>query len=451
MDKMKLPTKSALLAPMLLDALLTLSQQVQQHQHNRAVAAQQLQDPQTAPPREDCKEEVTAACSPTPTPTDSKDASAILPFTVAHVLTSPIGAIEEAAKAPPPSTLDPHNNSLLSDVPEASFRLTSPLASVTTHGAAGNSSERDRDQRSTSCDNGSAANVTFTPSLGHMMANASSSTAAASQPRALFDPTSTTSAPPTPSPSSVSTATSLFGAAPSPVPSSNAPQSFTAQRAAQLGVNESNLLHAYRLFRHLIDSIATMKESAEFCYSETLRKLLPPIRLLSWCDHTMALYACAFIANVVGFAECRLPVCDVAGDLFDITLQIASRYVLERRALHLALMTLSNIVLCDVMPDAVREGDCRQLMALIMPQYSESPVFDAWCCAMCNLVAAQPEAGPIFIKLGAVETVQRILMFFGDDSRVVSRGFQLLSNLCTSAANMGCSRGASQNADTDDA
>eukprot|EP00331_Platyophrya_macrostoma_P003023 CAMPEP_0176408620 /NCGR_PEP_ID=MMETSP0127-20121128/2058_1 /TAXON_ID=938130 /ORGANISM="Platyophrya macrostoma, Strain WH" /LENGTH=194 /DNA_ID=CAMNT_0017787937 /DNA_START=186 /DNA_END=770 /DNA_ORIENTATION=- len=194
-----------------------------------------------------------------------------------------------------------------------------------------------------------------------------------------------------------------------------------------------------------------MKEAVEFCYSETLRKLLPHVRLLAWHDHTIALYVLGWFANIVGFPECRLPVCDIASDLFEVTLQIATRYVLERRALHLALMTLSNIALCDVMPDAVKEDECRQLILLIMPLYSESPVFDAWCCAVCNLLATQPDAAPIFIKLGIVETVQRLLLFFGDDSRVVSRGFQLLSNLCTAATNVANSRGVSLDANSEDA
>lgn len=231
--------------------------------------------------------------------------------------------------------------------------------------------------------------------------------------------------------SSPATSNALFGAAPVANTGNTTASVFTkdlpAARAAQLGVTESDLMFSYRLFRHLIDAMLQMRDCVEVISSGIIRKWIGPLRLLAPLDHPMALYVCTLVSNLAGFPDSRVVLSSVAVELFDLILKIAKSFVLERRVIHLALMTLSNLALCDAVHPT--PAQCELVVEFVMPSYTESQVVEAWCCTLCNITAAHPTLVREFTRLGVVEVLHRLLLFFGDDSRVVSRGLQCLSNL----------------------
>jgi hypothetical protein len=219
----------------------------------------------------------------------------------------------------------------------------------------------------------------------------------------------------------------LFGATTNSASSQQSSYASPAGRAALLGVTESDLMYSYRLFRHLIDSVLQMKECLEVISNGMIRKWIGPLRLFAPIDHAMALYVCTLVSNLSGFPESRVVLSSVAIELFDLVLKIAKSFVLERRVIHLALMTLSNLALCDAVHPTPEQ--CGLVVELVMPSYSEPQVVEAWCCALCNMTAAHPTLVKEFTRLGVVEVLHRLLLFLGDDSRVVTRGLQCLSNL----------------------
>lgn len=234
---------------------------------------------------------------------------------------------------------------------------------------------------------------------------------------------STSTNPLTPVPS----ANALFGANPGVVAKDQSSYASPSGRAALLGVSESDLMYSYRLFRHLIDAVLQMRECLDVISTGIIRKWMGPLRLFAPIDHAMALYVCTLASNLSGFSDSRVVLSSTAADLFELVLRIAKSFVLERRVIHLALMTLSNLALCDAVNPTPEQ--CGLAVELVMPSYSEPQVVEAWCCTICNMTAAHPMLVKEFTRLGVVEVLHRLLLFLGDDSRVVTRGLQTLSNL----------------------
>ncbi|CUG93499.1 Hypothetical protein, putative [Bodo saltans] len=229
--------------------------------------------------------------------------------------------------------------------------------------------------------------------------------------------------------SPVPSSNSLFGGGAPAATTSSQPSGYAspAGRAALLGVTESDLMYSYRLFRHLIDAALQLKECLDIVSNGMIRKWIGPLRLFAPIDHAMALYVCTLVSNLSGFPESRVVLSSVAIELFDLVLKIAKSFVLERRVIHLALMTLSNLALCDAVHPTAEQ--CGLVVELVMPSYSEPQVVEAWCCTLCNMTAAHPTLVKEFTRLGVVEVLHRLLLFLGDDPRVVTRGLQCLSNL----------------------
>lgn len=219
-------------------------------------------------------------------------------------------------------------------------------------------------------------------------------------------------------------AAALFGGA--PAATAPPPSTPSTSRAASIGVSESDLNFAYRLFRHLIDCVLQPKDGVEVAALDSTRKLVAPLRVIALLDHTAALYTCSLISNLSATSEAR-QVLLVATDLLELVLEIGALYYLDRRLTHLALMTSSNLALCPLID--LTADHCSRVVGLVMAHYSESQVVEAWSCAICNITAAHQDLVVEFLKLGVPEILGRLLLFLGDDTRVVARGLQCLSNL----------------------
>ena len=191
------------------------------------------------------------------------------------------------------------------------------------------------------------------------------------------------------------------------------------------GIPEPDLQFLYRLFRHSIDATLVGREVAEVLALDELPKFAKLIVILIPLETNIVLYACPLIGNVVSVPEVRER--SDGNVLLDIVLGCIASYPMQRRVVHLCLMTVSNIAL--VQRFKVTSTQARQIALAVIPLYSEAPVVEAWSCAVCNLSNIHPEVIPMFLSCAVIETLERLLLFFGDDARVVTRGLQALSNL----------------------
>lgn len=206
-----------------------------------------------------------------------------------------------------------------------------------------------------------------------------------------------------------------------------------AKQVNAAGLPELDMLFAYRLFRHSTDAATVPKECAEMAALPLLRQsLVSLLRFIAPLDVSSAFYICALISNLCGTQEARaaLP----ADDLLEVVFTITASYWDNRRMIHLALMTIATLATCPTLTFTPQH--CAQLNALVMPLYAEAAVVEAWCCAICNVTALHQPLIPRFVELKVTETIQRLLLFFGDDSKVVSRGLQLLSNLSATTSQL---------------
>lgn len=144
-------------------------------------------------------------------------------------------------------------------------------------------------------------------------------------------------------------------------------------------------------------------------------------------DVNVALYTCSVISNLCVFPDCR-DALHVAALVDLATLAIAS-HPTQKKLVHLALMTISNVALSGRV--VLTETTAKSVAAAIAPLYSEARVVEAWTAALCNLSACSAVATThLLLANNAVATLERLLVFHGDDARVAHRGLQALSHLC---------------------
>jgi hypothetical protein len=200
---------------------------------------------------------------------------------------------------------------------------------------------------------------------------------------------------------------------------------------AMLGVTESDLLFLYRIMRHTIDAVLTPKECVDVAQHPDTIRVLNLLQAIAPFDFNTALYALSLVSNLCAVKEGRQFLSGTT--LFNFVLQTSHRFRESRRLVHLALMTLSNVALlpsCDI-PD----HHLREVVLLVIPLYFEPQVVEAWLTCLTNFTASHPRLIAPILEYGAVDTIERLLLFLGDDSRLVSRGLYALSNLSTGFAN----------------
>lgn len=124
---------------------------------------------------------------------------------------------------------------------------------------------------------------------------------------------------------------------------------------------------------------------------------------------------------------------------WEFILAAAQRYKAEQRLLHFLLSVMADIA---YMPDTHRtplsptappsflsEADCKALVDVVLPAFTEPAVVEVWLTALCNLTALHPRSISFLLKHHIVDVVEKLVLFHGGKRAVVERGLEVLSNL----------------------
>ncbi|KEG08373.1 hypothetical protein DQ04_07341030 [Trypanosoma grayi] len=184
--------------------------------------------------------------------------------------------------------------------------------------------------------------------------------------------------------------------------------------------------------RRLIDRSASSADSANIVYmGPELDKLTTLIRPLALTDVRVAVYMSSFISNIAALRDVRTQVS--ASLLWDLAMAIAQTYIAEPGALQLVLMAMANLAHLDELK--LTHESCDALCRLIFPNYTEVKLIEAWITVLCNVTANHPKTAQVFVELGLVEVLERLVLYVGEDGKVAIRGMQCLSNLAVGFTN----------------
>jgi hypothetical protein len=188
-----------------------------------------------------------------------------------------------------------------------------------------------------------------------------------------------------------------------------------------------NQPNPHKLFAQFLEVTAMPKEAVEFLTKSKEEWT----ELLGLCDKTIptdpvvALSTCVAICNFCSVNDC-LPLID-APRCLETLFEVLKSFPTEKKLAHLVFMTISNLSNC---PSAVLTAASGKTFTLaITPLYAEGPVVEAWCAALCNLSSLLSGNRMHLVFGGAVEVVERLLVYHGDNARVTTHGLRALSNL----------------------
>ncbi|KAH9582192.1 hypothetical protein LSM04_007256 [Trypanosoma melophagium] len=92
-----------------------------------------------------------------------------------------------------------------------------------------------------------------------------------------------------------------------------------------------------------------------------------------------------------------------------------------------ALIAFSNVACVQTL--RLTRDHCHVLSPLIFPLHTEPRVVEAWATLICSVTAYHRETAQVFVELGVVEVLQRLLLYMGENSRCAVRGLRCLVNL----------------------
>ncbi|RNF00527.1 hypothetical protein TraAM80_07528 [Trypanosoma rangeli] len=189
---------------------------------------------------------------------------------------------------------------------------------------------------------------------------------------------------------------------------------------------EGDLQEIFYLLRKLIDSTHSTSECTHLvCVGPKIDKLTKLMKSLAVADARAAVYMLSLCSNLAAVKESRLQL--NAPLVLDFVMNTVQAHPAEKHVLYVALVAISNLA---YMEDArLSREDCGVLSRLIYPVYMEGQLVETWAATICNITAHHPETVQIFIELGVVEVLERLLLYVGEDGKVAIRCLQCLSNL----------------------
>lgn len=193
-------------------------------------------------------------------------------------------------------------------------------------------------------------------------------------------------------------------------------------------------------------------DSVEVCRSPAFQEFTECVAEVVGVDHetevieqvgldvNFALNVVSLFGNLCVFEDAReyLPSPDTCAR---VALTCIRHQPTNRRLVHLCLMAVSNVALCPDLrlpPKAVAE-----LVDAVVPLYDQSPVVEAWACALCNVASTTAENLAALVAGGATARLETLMMYHGDNERVAARGFQCLSCLGAAFSGFRASRSTS--------
>ena len=146
-------------------------------------------------------------------------------------------------------------------------------------------------------------------------------------------------------------------------------------------------------------------------------------------DHNVALYAICFAnSSCLHARACADAGTPLDGDaLLRLAMAVARAHRRQRKIIHVCFSGLVNM--CHVPHLTPAPLSPKELIELVAPQHAEARVVEAWAMALTNVCLRFPALIKPLCEAGAVLTIERLLLLFGDDPRVLSRGLALLGVL----------------------
>jgi hypothetical protein len=251
---------------------------------------------------------------------------------------------------------------------------------------------------------------------------------------------------PTPSPAGSPTRGNSLFAAPSKKDAKAAeaakakeePKSLTAQSEQafhEASERATKILHRLLVHTmHATDSVDMCKAAQFPSLIEAIAEVVGvghdlPVLAEVGLDTNFALNVASIFANLCVFEDVReyLPEPELC---VAIALSCIRHQPMSRRIVHLCLMCVANIALCTHL--LLPEETVVELVGAVVPLFDEAPVVEAWSCALCNVASTTSENLGALVQAGAIDKLERLLVYHSDNERVLSRGYQCLT--CLSAA-----------------
>jgi hypothetical protein len=251
---------------------------------------------------------------------------------------------------------------------------------------------------------------------------------------------------PTPSPAGSPTRANSLFAAPSKKDAKAAeaakakeePKSLTAQSEQafhEASERATKILHRLLVHTmHATDSVDMCKAAQFPSLIEAIAEVVGvghdlPVLAEVGLDTNFALNVASIFANLCVFEDVReyLPEPELC---VAIALSCIRHQPMSRRIVHLCLMCVANIALCTHL--LLPEETVVELVGAVVPLFDEAPVVEAWSCALCNVASTTSENLGALVQAGAIDKLERLLVYHSDSERVLARGYQCLT--CLSAA-----------------
>ena len=184
---------------------------------------------------------------------------------------------------------------------------------------------------------------------------------------------------------------------------------------------------AQKYLRELVDASQSVKLAERLC------ALVEPLvaafqeRPLHVCtEPVLAMLIATFISNLAAHTTVTSDLID-GSTLVDFFLILGQHHRRVKKAIIAILSAMSNVMHLDkvALPADVAEV----MIVLIAPLYSEATVVEVWAGAVANMVIRCPDSWQLFIQADTTTTMERLLMYFGDDPRILRSGLHCLTAL----------------------
>ena len=228
-----------------------------------------------------------------------------------------------------------------------------------------------------------------------------------------------------PAPASSPAPADLFGcmaAASSPPP---------ANAGSSRGAGAESRAFLQKRFRYLLEYTVRKEDALLLAQSKDFRRFVALAKDTAASDFILAMVACGTVCNLCVYPDCRPHL--NAQDLVALVGNVLRAFSTHKRIVHLALVTLTNV--CVLPQFQIAQSDLRTVVTAVTPLYSEAPVVEAWVTAIEAMAMSSVTLSELIVAEGAAEIMQRLIVYHGGETRLVSRGTQcvlrLLNGYCS--------------------
>lgn len=184
---------------------------------------------------------------------------------------------------------------------------------------------------------------------------------------------------------------------------------------------------AQKYLRELVDASQSAKTAERLCALVKPLEVAFTERPLTVCTEPLLVMLFAtFVSNLAAHTTASAELID-GTTLVDLLLVLGQHHRRIKKVIIAIFSAISNLMHVD---NISLPGDVAELMTiLIAPLYSEASVVEVWAGAVANIVIRCPDTWPTFIEAGTTSTIQRLLVYFGDDPRILRSGLHCLTAL----------------------